>query len=432
MKEKINIFWFRRDLRLHDNPGLYKALGANNVYLIFIFDTHILNQLSEVDDARVSLIYDQLQNINNQLKPYHTQIRFFKGKPIQVFKEIIKSYEVGSVFCNEDYEPYGQERDKKIKDLLATEQITFYQEQDHVICHPSEIFKVDHSPYTVYTPYSNKWKEVVSKKTIPYYPSEKFLNNTKQVVGEPLSLKEIGFTKSTIVPPSYNISQIQINNYEETRDYPSIEGTSHISTYLRFGILSIREVYKNTEATSSIFMNELIWREFFISILYHFPPVVNHSFKKKYDNIDWRNNEEEFQLWKLGKTGYPIVDAGMRELNSTGLMHNRVRMIVASFLCKHLLIDWRWGEAYFATKLLDFELASNNGNWQWASGSGCDSVPYFRIFNPTLQMKRFDPQNKYTKQWVPEFDTKNYMHPMVEHTFARKRALEVYSKALKI
>jgi deoxyribodipyrimidine photo-lyase len=234
----------------------------------------------------------------------------------------------------------------------------------------------------------------------------------------------------TVEFPKLNLADKLIRHYDETRNIPSLEGTSFAGMYLRFGTISVRRLAKLASELNEKWLNELIWREFFMMILFHFPYVVNENFKKKYDDLKWRNDEKEFLLWCKGETGYPIVDAGMRQLNETGWMHNRVRMVVAGFLCKHLLIDWRWGEAYFAELLLDYELSSNNGNWQWAAGTGCDAAPYFRIFNPGQQIKKFDPQLTYIKRWIKNFRP-GYLPEIVKHEFARKRALEVYKKALE-
>ena len=428
--DKITIFWFRRDLRLHDNPALFYALQKGNVLPIFIFDTCILSQLPDNSDARVTYIFNQLQVIDSQLSEYNSAIKIYFGNPEDVYKKILEEYNVESVFFNEDYEPYGMKRDQHIENIVRSKGIACLKFQDHILCHPSEIKKSDETPYTVYTPFSKKWKEVYFSKQINLYASESLLSHCTKNTRSEITLSDIGFVKNQTRIPILNLSDDLLTSYKNTRDFPYLDATTHLGTTLRFGVVSIRETTKQIISKSETLLNELIWREFFIHILYHYPKVVNHSFKSKYDAIPWRNNEDEFEKWKNGETGYPIVDAGMRELNRTGFMHNRVRMITASFLCKHLLIDWRWGEAYFATKLLDFELASNNGNWQWASGSGCDAVPYFRIFNPDLQTQKFDPEFIYIRKWVPELEELSYPTPIVEHSFARNRAIETYKNAL--
>jgi len=427
----MTIFWFRRDLRLHDNSALFHALNENESVLpIFIFDTTILTQL-EKDDARVTFIHEQLNLIQEKLNSIGKSLAVFHGKPIEIFEKLIQENSIASVYTNHDYEPLARKRDKAIFQLLKENNIELKTAKDQVIFEKSEVVKDNGEPYVVYTPYSKKWKEKLNNINLPYYKSEDLLDKIAKHHYSFLSLEEIDFVKSKIKVPKFDISDDLIKNYEETRNFPALDKTSHLGIYLRFGVVSVREMVKKAQKFSNqTFLNELIWREFFMQILWHFPQTTNNSFKPKYDNIKWRNNETEFQLWCEGKTGYPFVDAGMRELNSTGHMHNRVRMIVASFLCKHLLIDWRWGEAYFAQKLLDYEQASNVGNWQWASGSGVDAAPYFRIFNPTEQIKKFDKDLVYIKKWIPELETLDYPKPIVDHKEARERCLRVYKEAV--
>lgn len=434
-KPAITVCWFRRDLRVDDNHALYNALISGYPVLpVFIFDTDILSQLEEKTDRRVNFIFQTLEAINRELKHnYQSGIQFYYGSPEKVFPEIIRNYDVKSVFCNEDYEPYAIRRDENVKAMLSKHAVSFQSNKDQVIFHKDEIMKKDGTPYTVYTPYSNVWLSLFREKGTVHYSSEQHLDNLLQFTPKNFSIERIGFieTESAISQP--DIDEEVIRNYEKTRNFPYLtHGVSGMSVHLRFGTVSIRKLAVQTARLSEVYLKELIWREFFMQILYHFPHVANHSFKAKYDNISWELNEEHFGRWCEGKTGYPIVDAGMRELNSTGIMHNRVRMITASFLTKHLLIDWRWGEAYFANKLLDFDLAANNGNWQWVAGCGCDAAPYFRIFNPAEQQRKFDPEMNYVKKWVSEFGTKNYPDPIVEHTFARNRVLERFKKALEI
>ncbi|OAD92703.1 deoxyribodipyrimidine photolyase [Aequorivita soesokkakensis] len=433
MAEKVNIFWFRRDLRLDDNVGFYKALhGKFPVLPLFIFDSEILNELSK-DDARVTFIFEILQKMRNELQEKGSSIAIYHGKPIDVFKKVISEFEVQNVITNHDYEPYAKKRDEAIEKLLTEKEIGFYTFKDQVIFEKSEIVKDDGDPYIVYTPYMKKWKEKFRKEyTEKIYYTNDFLKNLYQNSRLPnLSLGDIGFEKSKVEIPEYDVTPTTIQEYEKRRNFPAEDATSHLGPHLRFGTVSIRKMIKKAIAEKNeVFWQELIWREFFMQILWHFPETVENAFKKKYDRIEWRNNEEEFQKWKEGKTGYPLVDAGMRQLNETGYMHNRVRMVVASFLCKHLLIDWRWGEAYFAEKLLDYELSSNVGNWQWAAGSGVDAAPYFRIFNPTTQIEKFDKDYKYIKKWVAEFETDKYPKKIVDHKEARERCLQVYKKAV--
>ena len=430
--EKSTVFWFRRDLRLSDNKGLFKALsGGNKVLPIFIFDKNILQKLPP-QDARVELILNTLQKLNTELKKHESSIQILHGEPLNVFTDLCSKYAISKVVTNNDYEPYALERDRAISDFLNTKGIPFETHKDQVIFERNEVVKDDGNPYTVYTPYSKKWLYHFGNMQLEIYPSEKYLHQlVKNTERNALDLEQLGFQKSalTIFPQNFNTQTIKA--YEATRNFPALESTSRLGSALRFGQISIREVVaKATECNNNTFLKELIWREFFMQILWHFPQTVEKCFKTKYERIEWRNKPEDFEKWCLGKTGYPMVDAGMRELNTTGFMHNRVRMVVGSFLCKHLLIDWRWGAAYFAEKLLDYEEASNIGNWQWVAGCGVDAAPYFRIFNPTEQLKKFDPKGVYTTKWVPEYQTLEYPLPMVDHKMARERCLRVYKEAV--
>ncbi|MBA4743774.1 MAG: deoxyribodipyrimidine photo-lyase [Muricauda sp.] len=436
MKDKVILFWFRRDLRLDDNVGFYQALQNDVPVLpLFIFDTEILENLPKTD-ARVTFIHEQIQKINHQLSAsYGSGIVQFHGAPKAVFKKLMKDYDIEAVYANHDYEPYAKKRDAQIKVLLNENGIPFNTFKDQVIFEKEEVVKDDGDPYVVYTPYMRKWKEnldpsvhLVECDTLS--DLSKNLYRTKSL--PQLSLEDMGFEESSIKVPDFTVSFELIQKYKDTRDYPAKEkGTSRLGPHLRFGTVSIRRMIKKAIGEKNeTFWNELIWREFFMQILWHFPHTVNAAFRPKYDRIEWRNNQDEFEKWKAGETGYPLVDAGMRELNKTGYMHNRVRMLVASFLCKHLLIDWRWGEAYFAEKLLDYELASNVGNWQWAAGSGVDAAPYFRIFNPTTQIKKFDKDKKYINTWVPDLQELSYPEPMVDHKMARERCLKTYKEAV--
>jgi deoxyribodipyrimidine photo-lyase len=432
MGKKINIFWFRRDLRLDDNTGLYQALKSELPVLpLFIFDQNILNSLKDKSDARVTFIHQSCDTLNQALSKLNTRLEVKQGDPEDIFREILATYNIDTVYTNHDYEPYALDRDKKIEDILAKENVRFRSFKDQVIFEKDEIVKNDGDPYTVYTPYSKRWRAQLKTDEIAPYPSEKFLKNIfRETPAEIPDMTAIGFKKSKMSIPERKISEEIIKKYDETRNYPGIAGTSRLGIHLRFGTISIRKAVREAIELNDVWLSELIWREFFMMILWHFPYVVDRPFRKKYEAIPWREDYEEFERWCQGNTGYPIVDAGMRELNSTGFMHNRVRMITASFLTKHLLIDWRLGEKYFAEKLLDYELASNNGNWQWSAGCGVDAAPYFRIFNSYTQAKKFDPDNAYIKKWVPEFLSDEYPEPMVEHKFARERALDVYAAAL--
>ena len=429
--DKISIFWFRRDLRLKDNHGLYQALESGKKVLpIFIFDEDILDLLENKSDKRVDFIVQTLQTLNSFLKSKNKGIKIFKGKPLEIYKKLTENYEIEAVYSNEDYEPYAIKRDQEIADFLASKNINFHQFKDQVIFHKDEIVKADKKPYTVYTPYSKLWLNEFQKVDLQGFPSEKKLDNLLDIPFEEFKIEDIGFQKTNLAFEIPEADLHIIKTYEETRNFPAVKGTTQLGVHLRFGTISVRKLAKIAKENNLTFLKELIWREFFMQILYHFPKVVNHSFKSKYDAIPWENNPEFLEKWKAGKTGFPIVDAGMRELNATGFMHNRVRMITASFLIKHLLTDWRIGEAYFAEKLMDYDLSANNGNWQWCASSGCDAAPYFRIFNPDEQQKKFDPDFKYIKKWIPEFGTKYYPKPIVEHKKAREKVLKVYKEAL--
>ena len=431
MKTKLNLFWFRRDLRLIDNHGLYEALQSELPVLpIFIFDTNILDKLENKEDKRVDFIFQALEKLNEYLEKQGKSIQIFYGKPLEIYQKLTEKYNIESVFCNEDYEPYAIKRDQEIKDFLASKNINFYQFKDQVIFQKDEITKADGKPYTVYTPYSKQWLLKFNDQNLEFFASEKKLENLLNIEKQNITLENIGFKKTNYLFENPKINLEILEKYQETRDFPTLE-TSQISVHLRFGTISTRKLVKTAcKLNDNTYLKELIWREFFMQILWHFPKVIHHSFKEKYDNIAWENNEELFQKWCEGKTGYPIVDAGMRELNETGLMHNRVRMVCASFLTKHLLTDWRIGEAYFAEKLMDYDLSANNGNWQWSAGSGCDAAPYFRVFNPEEQQKKFDPKFIYIKKWVKEFGTSAYPKPIIEHKFARERALKRYKEGL--
>ena len=419
--EKLTIFWFRRDLRTHDNKGFYEALtGSNRVIPIFIYDTEIIDKL-EKEDPRLTFIENALGGINNAMKRNRCTTGIYRGTPKAIFKKLISEFPIENVIANHDYEPYALERDKEIGNLLKKEGIRFTTFKDQVIFEKNEVVKDDGKPYVVYTPYSRKWMSKFELEGIKHYPSEDHMHQlyNKQPLPQ-ITLEEMGFKKSELVPKEFRFDDDLIDQYEETRNFPAADNTSRLGVHLRFGTQSVRElITKSAERHNPTFLKELIWREFFMQILWHFPKTKDKCFKLKYEKIKWRNNMDEYNAWCEGKTGYPIVDAGMRELNKTGFMHNRVRMITASFLCKHLLIDWRIGEKYFAAKLFDYEQSSNVGNWQWVAGCGVDASPYFRIFNPTEQQKKFDKEKKYIKKWIPEYDTDEYPKEIVDHKLAR-------------
>jgi len=430
-KPKLSLFWFRRDLRLYDNHGLYQALkGSEAVLPIFIFDQDILEGLKDKADKRVAFIHKALTDIQTTLKENGSSLYILHDTPQQAFAKLTKEFDITAIYTNHDYEPYAIGRDTEVKKSLETKGIALHTFKDQVIFERNEVVKADGSPYTIFTPFSKIWKEKYAAQKKERYPSEKHLNNLYQTKPLPIpSLKKLGFEEVLLDIPSVTPDKSIIQHYDETRNLPYVNGTSKMSVHLRFGTVSVRELAAKAAQWNDQWLNELIWREFFMMILWHFPNVITESFKAKYDRIPWRNNEAEFKKWCAGETGYPMVDAGMREMNSTGLMHNRVRMVVASFLTKHLLIDWRWGEAYFAEKLLDYELSSNNGNWQWCAGCGCDAAPYFRIFNPAEQQKKFDPDMIYIRKWIKNYKS-GYLEPIVDHDFARKRVLDVFKTAL--
>jgi len=433
-KPVVNIFWFRRDLRLHDNAGLYHALkGQKPILCLFIFDREILHKLEDKNDARVTFIYQTIEQLDKELQKYNSSLLVKYDAPGNTWDNILNEYQIDTVYTNHDYEPYAKKRDEAIAVKLKRLNIDFKSYKDQVIFEKSEVAKDDGIPYTIYSPYMRKWYQTLKPFYLKSYPTEKYLDNVykhkKNVIP---SLKSMGFEKSEIAFPDQHYEQV-IKDYADKRNHPAIKGTSHIGLHLRFGTISIRELARRANSyAEKTWLNELIWREFYMMILYHFPKTVDHAFKQEYDRIKWVNDEKLFKAWCNGETGYPLVDAGMRELNATGFMHNRARMVTASFLTKDLLIDWRWGERYFARKLLDYEMASNVGGWQWSAGSGTDAAPYFRIFNPDSQLKKFDPDLAYIKKWVPEYaDFSRYPKPIIDHAFARERCLKAFKKALK-
>ncbi len=432
MTSPVVIFWFRRDLRLDDNTGLYHALKSGRKVLpLFIFDESIIDPLPR-DDPRVSFIFESLTSVHDTLRKNGGGILVKKGRPLEVFRELQAKYPVEAVYCNMDHEPYGRNRDEKVALFLQEHGVSFHSFMDHLLLHPEKVMKQDGSPFQVFTPYSNRWKQTLGAGDLECHDPEELRSHI--LTGESLAipdLRELGFTRSPLKFPPLNIDEELIRSYDRMRDFPAADATSRLGVHLRFGTLSIRKLGKIAAEINEVFLGELIWREFYAMILWHFPDVVHQSFKPAYDRIEWRNNEKEFLAWKEGKTGYPMVDAGMRQLNQTGYMHNRLRMITASFLTKHLLTDWRRGEAYFAEKLLDYELSSNNGGWQWSAGTGCDAAPYFRIFNPYTQQKKFDPRDEFVRKWIPELGSKDYVPELVGHKMARERCLQVYKRALE-
>ena len=427
------LFWHRRDLRIQDNAGLYKALKNNTAVIpVFIFDSSILSLLPK-NDQRVLFIHQEIQKIKESYTALGSDLVVIYGDPKIEIPRLVQQFKATKVYTNRDYEPSALARDQYIFEKLQMVDVEFIGAKDQVVFEKNEITKDDGLPYTIYTPYARKWKAKLTPYQLKAYPTEKYLNNLQHLQKQALiSLAELGFETQQIQDfPSSSTPQTIISNYHLQRDIPAVLGTSRLSLHLRFGTISIRHLATEALQLNEKYLNELIWRDFYQMILFHFPHTVDRAFKPAYDQIEWENDTAAFEAWCAGNTGYPLVDAGMRELKQTGFMHNRVRMVVASFLTKHLLIDWRWGERYFAEKLLDFELASNIGGWQWAAGCGCDAAPYFRVFNPEAQQKKFDPQMLYIKKWVPEFGTPQYAQPIVEHKMARERVLARFKNALQ-
>jgi deoxyribodipyrimidine photo-lyase len=432
-QEPIAVVWLRRDLRLHDNTALYHALRSGlRVLLLFVFDKDILDKLEDTDDARVTFLVQVVADLKKAVADFRSDLCVYHDTPIRAWEQVVTDFRVKAVYYNHDYEPYARTRDQAVHTLLSSKGIEVFSFKDQCLFEKEEVLSKEGKPYTVFTPYSRAWRARMEQQPIMELDTKPHLSQLLHVGGLPMpGLAEMGFKVSTIPIPPATVSDALLRDYAEKRNYPALPATSRLGIHLRFGTLSIRSLaLRALAAYSEVWLNELIWRDFYFQILWHHPHVASRGFRAAYDHITWRNNEKEFEAWCSGHTGYPIVDAGMRELNQTGFMHNRVRMITASFLTKHLLIDWRWGEAYFARRLLDFDLSANNGGWQWAAGSGTDAAPYFRIFNPTEQAKKFDPQGKYILKWVPEWNTLHYTPPIVEHTFARKRCLETYKAAL--
>jgi deoxyribodipyrimidine photo-lyase len=432
----VVLFWFRRDLRLSDNAGLFRALELGiPVQPVFIFDRSILDRLEDRSDARVQFIHGEVERLREELQALGANLWYGYGIPEDVHRQwIVDHPEIQGVFANRDYEPYARERDARIEALYREGDRWFKGAKDHVVFEKSEVVKPDGLPYTVFTPYSRRWRAALEANGIPSYPSEGLLAQgllKSEPQNQVPSLESVGFAPSSIAMPPKTWSHATLVQYAQRRDIPSDEqGTTRLGLHLRFGTISVRALLRAGQEASETFVNELIWRDFYQMVLYHFPESPKKAIKPAYDRIEWESNEAHFAAWCEGQTGYPMVDAGMRQLNTTGYMHNRVRMVVASFLTKHLLIDWRWGEAYFAQKLLDFDQASNVGGWQWASGSGTDAAPYFRIFNPQSQLEKFDRKLEYVHKWVPEYGTAAYPSPIVDHAWARQRCLERYKSGL--
>ena len=427
----ISYFWFRRDLRIEDNHGLAAALhNSDKVIPVFIFDTTILDKLPD-KDSRVSFIHKKLLKVDKTIKDKGgSGLQVYHGCPDIIWRELLNKNK-GDIYSNRDYEPSAIDRDLRIEEICREQNLNFYSYKDQVIFEENDILKADGKPYTIYTPYRKAWEKEFNNELLQTYDSSSPNNYNKEPCKPIPSLSDLGFKKSSVIEGKTSLDKSILENYHITRDFPAMDATSRLSVQLRFGTISVRQLIKQSINSNQTYVHELIWREFFMMILYHFPESADQEFKKKYSSVPWRHDKDDFKAWCLGQTGYPMVDAGMRELNATGYMHNRVRMITASFLVKHLMIDWRSGEQYFARKLMYYDMSANVGNWQWAAGCGCDAAPYFRVFNPKTQQEKFDPEYKYIKKWIPEFDTLKYPQEIVEHKFARERAISTYKKALQ-
>ncbi len=437
MSEPLSIVWLRRDLRLHDNAALYYALKSGRpVLVVFVFDRLILDVLEDRRDRRVEFIYKEIHKLQDQLTGMGSSLIARYGRPIDVLKSIIEEYNVAEVFTNHDYELYAKERDAVVKAMLAERGIGFQTSKDQAIFDLDEVMTGAGKPYTIFGAYSRNWVGKLNEFYLKSYPTEKYFANfykTSPPPGPERGIPTLGEMNFEPLGENYPVPAVDeafLWEYEKMRDYPARTGTSELGIHLRFGTISIRDLVRQARAISERFMTELAWRDFYFQILEHFPHVEKHAFRRQYEHLPFLNQPEDIERWKTGQTGYPFVDAGMRQLNQTGWMHNRARLITASFCVKHLLIDWRIGENYFGAKLRDYDLAANIGNWQWVAGTGNDPAPYFRVFSPDTQMKKFDPKLEYVRKWVPEYGTPDYVKPMIDHDFARQRAVETYKQAL--
>ncbi len=438
-----SLVWLRRDLRLSDNRALNEAeKSSDEITIVFVFDTNILNRLKSKQDRRLTFIYESLNEISQTLEKKGSQLIVLYGDPKKEIPKLASQLGVNFVFANEDYESYAKSRDFHIKKSLAKQEISFSLHKDQVIFSGDEVLKSDGSPYRVFTPWKKQFHPSVvdeAKTSLKKMTKKSELKAFSKLK----SLKSYGFKKTlSYVQGGEREAQKQLsgfldqlNSYSKNRDYPYLDSTSRLSVHLRFGTLSIREAIRACKGKRGegprTWLSELVWREFYFMILDQFPHVEKSSFKPEYQNIQWPGKNNHFKAWCEGRTGFPIVDAGMRQLNKTGFMHNRLRMVTASFLVKDLLVDWQRGEKYFAEKLMDYDLAANNGGWQWCASTGCDAQPYFRIFNPDSQTKKFDSGQEFVRKWVPEaFDTSSgYPGPIVDHRVQREKALSLFKSA---
>ncbi|MFZ5630073.1 MAG: cryptochrome/photolyase family protein [Spirochaetota bacterium] len=432
--DRVAIHWFRRDLRLDDNTALAAAAKSGlEVLPIFIFDTNILSRLRLKDDRRVAFIHETLMNLRKVLQQQGGELLVLCGKPEEIFPVLFERFSVAAVYCNEDYEPYARERDAKIARLCSERGIVFTATKDHVVFAPHEVLKDDGTPYHVFTPYSRRWLAAFEQNPPAGQNGAPLCRWLRANDIDPMPrLEDLGFSPVASLAPPAALDSAIIENYAATRDIPGIRGTSRLGIHLRFGTISVRRLALVARELNAKFLAELIWREFYQMILWYYPDTVSKAFRSQYAALRFPGTEEDFRRWRNAETGYDLVDAGIRELVETGFMHNRVRMVVASFLTKHLLCDWRWGEHFFAQYLLDYELASNVGGWQWSAGIGVDAAPYFRIFNPSEQQKKYDPEGVYVQKWLgadSNFFGTPRPQPIVDHRFARERCLKFFSSA---
>ncbi len=473
---KSILFWFRRDLRTNDNAGLYHALKAGKrVYCTFIFDREILDHLPSKADRRVEFIWESVRELADTLNRHGGALIVRYARASDEIPALAQELKVDAVFTNEDYEPAAIARDKKVAAALHANGITFEQFKDTVIFEKDEVLTQAAKPFSVFTPYKNAWLKKLTDFYLKPYPTERYVGNLAKSAAAPAipTLADMGFTSTNIkslvtcgVTGAALLRDDFIDrmaDYRVARDFPSVKGVSYLSVHNRFGTISIRELatiahaetIKRKNEGAETWLSELIWRDFYFQILWHTPHAATSAYKREYDALTWENDKTLFQAWCEARTGYPIIDAAMRQLNQSGYMHNRLRMIVASFLTKDLLIDWRWGEKYFADHLNDFDLSANNGGWQWAASTGCDAQPYFRIFNPITQSERFDPQGKFIRKYLPELKNipdkfihapwtlppidataknfligRDYPQPIVDHAVQRDKALAMY-KAIR-
>jgi deoxyribodipyrimidine photo-lyase len=464
-----SLVWFRRDLRDYDNAALYHALkSSKNVYCAFVFDTAILDKLNDKADRRVEFIWESVRELKASLQEHGSDLIVLHGNAGDEIPKLANTLLVNAVFTNHDYEPSAIARDTNVAEKLNISDIAFHHHKDHVIFEKDEVLNLSGRPYGVFTPYKNMWLKTVNDFFVKAYPVDAYLKNlAKLKVSQLISLGEMGFKRTNLsnmrLPTGmqggltlFDDFKERLSHYKDARDFPAIKGVSYLSVHLRFGTISIRhlarEAMQAANTGAQTWLSELIWRDFYVQILHHNPSVaVGKAYKTEFQALNFPNNPVLFQAWCDGKTGYPLVDAAMQQLNTTGFMHNRLRMVAASFLVKDLLIDWRWGERYFAEKLIDFDLSANNGGWQWAASTGCDAQPWFRIFNPITQSERFDAQGKFIRKYVPVLAKCNdkeihapwlipplrlqelnisigndYPAPVVDHATQRQKALVLY------